>query len=428
MIRWKRLLIAAAVAAWLPPPAAAAPTPAAPSRGRLDLHSERLSDGTELIVARIRSSRRASLRYVVRAGAVFDPPTRRGIAHLVEHVLAGARDGEERLIDAVAAAAGVMNAFTSRDATWYSLDAPLERFPPLARSLLQAVTNPQFAAADVAAVQGVVESEAQVSDDSGLLAAVDEALFPEPDTGPLGTSGTRERVNRDDMLDFFRTRYTTSASTVIVAGDFTPEGARELVENALALPPALPTEAYGPRIGSPQLPKEQEVRAPFHAMLLGYRLDEGDWEACRSAAELVTVRMSYHYQIKRPLLAWTDVGCHRVRGVPFLLASAYARSLDEDKSLPEIIDSSLRSMVELGMTSPERKILEQRRSRTLDRLRDAPDRIADAVAAVAAAPRAGGTTPVDQLETGIATAAQLREFARRTLVPDRRLGLTFTPY
>jgi hypothetical protein len=420
--------LAAFLAAVIPSTGSGAPPPAqGPGRGRIEIHAEVLPDGTELIVLPIRSAPRASLRYVVRAGAAFDPPRMEGLAHLVEHVLASTRDGSERLLDVVGASGGVMNAFTSRDATWYALDAPIGVFPALAGKLLRAVSDPQFEPAEVNAVTGVVDSEAEVAGEGGFLTAVDEALFPEPTGSLLGSTGSRDRVTREAMLDFFRTRYVTGVTTVIVAGDLTPDEARALVEGSTAIPPALATERFGPRRTSAVLPIEQDVRAPFHAVVIGYRVDESEWSACKSAAELLNARLTYLYKLRAPVVAWADVGCHRLRGVPFLLTAAFARSLDE-ASLPDLIDGAYKGVVERPMTGPERSILEQRWSRRIDWLRESPLRAVEAATALATAPREEGPTPIALMAAPVSSPAELRAFAARTFIRERRVRLTFTPY
>lgn len=408
--------------------ASASPAAGEARAPRIAATAELLPDGTELVHLPVPGARRGSLRYVVRAGTAFDPPNKAGLAHLVEHAIMTMRAGPERLIDEVSAAGGVLNAFTSRDATWYSLDAPADRFPELARKLLAAVTDPRFETFEAADVQGVVDSEdEQVSDGGGYLGVAATAIFPVPVGAAIGTALTRDRVTRDDILEFYRARYLTIASTVVIAGAVTLEDARALVEDGSALPPALPTERYAPRRSSPSLPTEQEVRAPFHTVVVGYRVDEADWAACRSAAELVNVRLFFLYQLRRPVLPWAEVDCHRLRGVPFLFTAAYARSLEEE-SLPEIIDAAYANAVERPMDEAERRILTQRRARLLDRHRDSPDDLADAAAALAAEPRDGGLTPLAALERPMLSPAALRDFAKRTFVRERRVNLTFTPY
>jgi hypothetical protein len=113
--------------------------------------------------------------------------------------------------------------------------------------------------------------------------------------------------------------------------------------------------------------------------------------------------------------------------VPFLLTAAFARSLEE-ASLPDLIDGAYKGAVERPMTAAERAILEQRRSRRIDWLRDSPLTVVEAATELAAAPRDDGPTPIAQLEAPISSAAELRAFAARTFVRDRRLRLTFTPY
>jgi predicted Zn-dependent peptidase len=422
----------AALALLAPPSAAARPSSAGRPRsaGRsspaaVEYHREVREDGAELVVVPMRNVRRSSLRYVVRAGAAFDPPGKSGLAHLLEHVIASGREGSDSLMDDVRAAGGAMNAFTSYDATVYVLDAPSAAFPALAERLIASVTNPRLERAIVSREQAVVASEDVSTHDSGVLALVEDVVF-RTGASTLGNAATRDNVTREELAAFFRSRYATPATTVILAGDVEPAAARALLDRAFHLPPALPTEAYGPRRGDPFLPADDVVRAPLNAVVVGYRVDEADRAACDALAALAGLRIAFAYQVRRPTLAGSSVACHTLRGHSFLLAFAYARTL-ETGDLPALLDAALRRGASQPMTSQERRILDARRSRIADWMRDAPDRLAGALAELAALPRESGTTALELLEPPLPSPAQLQDLARRAFRPERKVSVSISP-
>jgi predicted Zn-dependent peptidase len=424
-------LLALALAA--APAAAARPRPARPAPATskavpaepLRVHREVLEDGTELVVVPMRNVRRASLRYVVRAGAGFDPPGKDGLAHLLEHVIASGREGPDALIDDVRVAGGAMNAYTSHDATVYVLDAPSAAFPALAERLVAAVTNPRLDRTLVAREQAVVASEDVSSHGGGALGIAEDVIFRTPGS-TIGNDLTRDNVTREELAAFFQARYVTPATTIVLAGDLDPEAARGIVERGFHLPPALPTERFAARVGAPMLPAEDVVRAPLNAVIVGYRVDDADRAACGPLAELLGLRIAFAFQVRRPVLAGSRVACHTLRGNLFLLAFAYSRSL-ETGDLPTLLDQALRQGARQPMTAAERRILDQRRARGADWLRDAPDRLSDALAALAALPREGGPTPLDLLDPPLPSPATLQDLARRAFQPARKVSISASP-
>jgi len=431
MTRSRRALLLCAVAAALParagPPGRAVPRLAARVRGPLvTFHRERLPDGMELVVLPVRFADAASMRVVVRAGSDLDPPGRAGLAHLLEHLIAGPR-AEDALLDLARAAGAELNAYTTRDTTCYELDAPADAFRPLAARLLREVTGPPLRGADLAREQGVISGEEAYHGGGEVLPLVEEVLFRTGDPAPIGAPRTRDEITRADLAAFFRANYATTNMTVVVAGAITLEDARALVDSAVLLPPALPGEAAAPRAGLPLLPANEPVRAPLNATVLGYALEPGEPGTCEALAALLELRLLVTLQLEDPVLGGVGADCRVMRGVPFVLATAFSRSLDAG-DLPPQIDEVFRKAKTRPMTLAEREILERRRGRTLDWVRDDPALLADAVAGLAAGPRPGDATPVEELERPLPPGGKLRETAVRSFSAGRRVQIEFSPF
>jgi hypothetical protein len=168
------------------------------------------------------------------------------------------------------------------------------------------------------------------------------------------------------------------------------------------------------------------MRGPYNAVLVGYRVDERDRAACGALADLVGLRLAFALQVRRPLLAGSSVGCHTLRGHLFLLAHAYARTL-ETGDLPALVDQAFHQGAAQAMTPAERRILDQRRSRRADWLRDAPEQLAAEVAALAALPRDGGPAPLELLDAPLPAPAALQAVARRAFQGPRRVSVSVSP-
>jgi zinc protease len=392
-------------------------------------HRTVLDGGLELVVVPIPDARTVSLRYVVRAGAAHDPPGREGLAHVLEHVLAQGRDGA--LLPAARAAGAELNAFTSRDATWYVLDAPADRFPSLAERLLRSITDPRFPAHAVQRERGVIDSEEgyrRRGPDGRQL--VEEAIFAHGPTeaGIIGDSSARLRIEPTDLASFFRSAYTTLATTIILTGAIEPGAAHALVERAVAIPPALPGERLEPLVVPPSLPATRRIRAPFLAAIVGYPLARSEERACEPLAELVELRLVTALRVREALARDVDVACQLLRGSPFILATVYAPTL-EATDLPSRIERAFGELAAAPPAAAELHLLGRRLARLAAIRRSDPAEWADALAREAARPRgASGATALDRAVPGPISATELHRAARRAFRAEGRVILFLSPF
>jgi predicted Zn-dependent peptidase len=411
-------LAAAALGALLG--AAPGPPPAPP------VVREVLPGGLELLVVTIPGADTASLRLVIRAGSVHDPPDRAGLAHLLEHRLAQGEDG--RLLEACRAEGAELNAFTSRDATRYHLDAPAAAFAGLAVRFLRGITTLLLDDPRLERELAVVSTEeAYSSRGPSAHALLEAALFRgrsrEPST--IGRDASRMRITRAELLAFYRRAYVLGNMTLVVTGPLDQEAARALASRAFAAtPPGAPLE---PVQVEPTLPATVRRRAAYLASTVGYPLRADDRAACEPLAELLERRLDVALRLQEPLVREVAVRCLELRGTPFILATAYGPSI-EATDLPARMERLFQGVAERQLPAPERRLLEQRLAGLAAiRARD-PQARAEELGVAAGRPRRGGPTPLPQPPSRAPAVPNLQPVAARAFRPERRVLLLHSPF
>ena len=164
-----------------------------------------------------------------RAGSAQDPPGKKGLAHLVEHIMfEGSEHAPRGALDDKLLEAGAAhhNAFTTFDETVYHETVPTGELETalFLESDRMGYPTPSFGALD--SVRAVVLNELRQRYDSApggrgrmLLHA---ALFPEPHPYhalPIGTEKDLESIQLSDVRDFWIRNYGPDNATLVIAGD-----------------------------------------------------------------------------------------------------------------------------------------------------------------------------------------------------------------
>jgi zinc protease len=243
-------------------PAPAAATPLA--------HREILANGIVLLVAERPAVPIVAVRVFTRAGAVFDPPDREGLANLTGALLTrgtAKRTGPE-LDSAIEFVGGSLEAGAGREGMTASL-AILKRDLALGLDLLaEVVLTPAFPEAELkrraAQIQaGIKRSE----EDPGTVAgrALARLVFAKHPYGrpPEGTVESVGKLTRDDVVKFYGERVRPDTTIIAVVGAVTvDEARREVVARFGAWPrPAVSAAtvaaaAPGPPPQSVSIPKD----------------------------------------------------------------------------------------------------------------------------------------------------------------------------
>lgn len=390
------------------------------------VHSEVLADGLELLVGYVPGQSRASFRWVVRAGANFDPPGKGGLAHLLEHLVLQ----EERnpaLWQAVGAAGARLNAFTTAGATVFALDAPVEQILPLAARLVAAITGPKFSRAAISPEMGVIDTEERYyGDSSGLLEELELELFPDQSGGVAGTAASRQAIEPSDLDDFFRKFYVTTNSTAILTGDVTPEKARELLRNTVLLPPATERDEVIPLRPAPRVPLDEKTRAPFTAAALGYLLEPRDEGHCPALAEAVEQKVVLEMLGRDIPFENGAVQCASLYGRELVVAYAFSRSMSATQ-VPEQLSRAFASVAMEPLSARDRSIVEKRMTALRVQARGNPEQLATSLAQRAARPRMPGSR-TELSGPAFPGPAAISAAARRAFRPQNRVLVYFSPF
>jgi len=215
-----------------------------------------LPNGLTIVLAPDPHAHLASVEVSYHAGAADDPDGLRGLAHMVEHLVAAQTKHIPDVARALEAIGGCrMNAVTSLDVTNFFESVPPER---LANALwiesdrmghaAEAVTDER-----IGAQAKILANEDRDRNLDAALGAVGSFTLHElfPGWHPYAVAegaGDIDRIHASDVLAFLHTWYLPSNATLVIAGAFDRDATAALVTRDFA---GLPSTASPPR---PELP------------------------------------------------------------------------------------------------------------------------------------------------------------------------------
>src|SRR5512140_2703806 len=178
-------------------------------------------------------SRRAELRLVVGAGSVLEDDDQQGLAHFVEHMeFEGTRHFPEQSIVDFMSSLGLSigpdaNAATSYDDTQYTLRVPTDVPGVLDRALLVLEDWAEGASFDQSGIdheRGIVLSEWRMhlgagerTQDKVRRVQLEGSRYA--NRPPIGNPEIIQKVQREQLVRFYRDWYRPDLTAVIVVGD-----------------------------------------------------------------------------------------------------------------------------------------------------------------------------------------------------------------
>lgn len=185
-----------------------------------------LANGVRVITESMPAFRSACVGIWADVGSAAETADRRGISHLVEHMLF--KGTQRRTARAIAeemdGVGGNLNAFTDKETTCYYAKV-IDRHVPLAADMLSDMfLNSTFNAQELAKEQNVVLEEIKMYDDSPDELIHDlflQTMWQGSNLGAptIGFAETVARVTPDDLRDHMRRRYAPNAIVVAAAGN-----------------------------------------------------------------------------------------------------------------------------------------------------------------------------------------------------------------
>ncbi len=231
-------------------------------------HREVLPNGIVLLVAERPAVPIVAVRVLTRAGAVFDPDDRAGLAHLTGALLTrgtGKRTGPE-VDSAIEFVGGSLEAVAGRDSLTVALSVQKKDLALGLDLVSEIVLSPTFPPAEVTRKVSEIQAAIRRSEeDPGTVASrvLARLVYPGHPYG-VPVEGTRDsvaRLTRDDVVKFYAQQVRPDTTVVAVVGAVTVDEARREITarlGAWARPAGAP-QSITP-VTAPAPPREETVK------------------------------------------------------------------------------------------------------------------------------------------------------------------------
>jgi zinc protease len=204
------------------------PVAAALARGRTQTRV--LPNGFTVLVEADHTAPVASVQVWVQSGSIHEGEwLGAGLSHLLEHMIFKGTEkrGPNDIARAVQEAGGYVNAYTSFDRTVYWIDVPAEGAATAMELLADATLHSTLPAEEFAKEQEVIRREfAMGFDDPNRMSTelmLSTAFTASPYRHPIiGHLEVFNRLTRDDLVAYYRARYTPENMFLVVTGDVDP--------------------------------------------------------------------------------------------------------------------------------------------------------------------------------------------------------------
>ena len=239
-----------------------------PAAGAPLAHREVLPNGIVLLVAERPAVPIVAVRVLTRAGAVFDPDDRAGLAHLTGALLTrgtAKRTGPE-VDSAIEFVGGSLEAVAGRDSLTVALSVQKKDLALGLDLVSEVVLSPTFPPGEVTRKVSEIQAAIRRSDeDPGTVAsrALSRLVYPGHPYG-VPVEGTREsvaRLTRDDVVKFYAQHVRPDTTVVAVVGAVTVDEARREITARLGgwARPAGAPQSMTP-VTAPASPREETVK------------------------------------------------------------------------------------------------------------------------------------------------------------------------
>jgi predicted Zn-dependent peptidase len=418
-----------------------------------DLTRFTLDNGLRVVLAPDETAPVVGVSVHYDVGFRSEPEGRTGFAHLFEHLMFQGSESLEKLAHFrhVQSSGGTFNGSTHPDYTDYFEVLPaaaLERALFLEADRMRA---PKLTQENLSNQIDVVKEEIRLNVLNRpyggfpwiLLPPVLYSTFANAHNG-YGDFVDLEQATLDDCAAFFDTFYAPANAVLTVAGDFTPDTARKLIEKHFGDVPFRPAP---PRRSFAEPPPAGEVRgehtdphAPLPALAVGYRMPDPVTELDGYLAHLVLAsilsdgdgsRLQQRLVHREPLV--TDVGAGAGLFGPFEARDPDTFSITAihapDVSPERVLAALDEELEKLASTQPDEEELAKVTARWASSLHSEHDRLVTRTLALGSFELLyGDAALVYQLADRIAAVtAEDVAAAAKSLRPDSRAVLVVHP-
>jgi predicted Zn-dependent peptidase len=209
------------------------------------IHKFTLENGVRVVVEPVTHVQSAAIGLWCKTGSRHEREDEAGITHLIEHMLFKGTKSRtaKQIAESIEGRGGVLNAFTDKESTCYYCRVLADEVANGVEVLSDMMTQSLLEPEEIKREQGVVLEEIKRAEDEPSDHVHDEHIQARWGQHPLGKPiiGTRESVSsfgRDHLTTYMSRQYRGERVILAIAGNVTPDQARELAERWLgSLPP-----------------------------------------------------------------------------------------------------------------------------------------------------------------------------------------------
>ncbi|HZZ66245.1 MAG TPA: pitrilysin family protein [Candidatus Baltobacteraceae bacterium] len=200
-----------------------------------------LANGVRVITESMPAFRSASIGIWADVGSAAEAPERRGISHLVEHMLfkGTQRRTARQIAEEMDGIGGNLNAFTDKETTCYYAKVMDQHLPLAVDVLTDMFLNSRFEPEELSKEQKVVLEEIKMYDDSPDELIHDlfiQTMWDGSNLGAptIGFADTVTRLTPDDLRAHMHRHYAPNSVVVAAAGNVEHDQVVKLFEQAFA--------------------------------------------------------------------------------------------------------------------------------------------------------------------------------------------------
>jgi zinc protease len=217
-----------------------------------------LENGLTVVLLEDHSTPIVHLQLWYHVGSKDERPGRTGFAHLFEHLMfKGSRNvGTEQHTSMISAVGGQSNAYTNDDTTVFWETVPAQYLPLVLWLEADRMASLRVDRAAFQTEREVVKEERRMRIENPPYGRLSEIIYRNAFTvhpykhPTIGSMEDLEAASVEDVRDFYRTYYVPSNATLVLAGDFDPTEAMQIVmrtvgrvpRSSRAVPRDLPKE------------------------------------------------------------------------------------------------------------------------------------------------------------------------------------------
>lgn len=205
----------------------------------IDVRRTVLSNGLRIITM-TRDSEVFSMGIGIKAGSLYEDRNNNGISHMVEHMLfkGTSRRTMDELNNDIEKLAGDMDIYTTYHQTVMTVNIMKDRAKECIDIVGDMLTNASFPAKELSLEKKVIMEEIKMAKDDpedrsylGLY----KAAFPDTwyKYHIAGTLSSVKAINRDMLMEFYKSYYIPGNTVICIVSSFTHEEAVQMIERSM---------------------------------------------------------------------------------------------------------------------------------------------------------------------------------------------------